>query len=349
MNFPNKESKKNIKSDLEHSSSKKIVEDIKKISKEHLTMTQKELRKIDNKLNDVKNEIKDDNINLSRDSWLKSQNLQAVFSYAKDLSTYSFIKRSIFSVLAGFFVGISYLVYVIIKASFYSNGMAPSAEMGALSSFIGALMFPFAIFAIIYLGGNLFTSNSLMYVAVFKKIIKIKYFIYQLILTWFFNFIGSLIMVGISYLILWNNINAHDVAKHIALAKLSDDWWSTLASGFICNIIITGCIYGYKVIPSKTVGFLFVYLLIVFFALSGFQHTVANMYVISLGLSYFPAGSSSEAWGALFYYNLLPVTFSNTLGGLIIPILYIVAESKIFTKLPWKKKQTYTKIEIEKE
>lgn len=348
MNFPNKETKKKSKSSIESLPSKDIVEDIKKISKEHLTITQKELKKINVKLNDVKNEIKDEEINLSKDSWLKSQNLQAVFTYAKDLSTYSFIKRSIFSVLAGFFVGISYLVYVIIKASFYSNGMPPSAEISALSSFIGALMFPFAIFSIIYLGGNLFTSNSLMYVAVFKKIIKIKYFIYQLTLTWFFNFVGSLIMVGISYLILWNNISAHDVASSIAKSKLNDDWWATLASGFICNIIITGCIYGYKVIPSKTVGFLFVYLLIVFFALSGFQHTVANMYIISLGISYFP-GDSSVAWGALFYYNLLPVTFSNTLGGLIIPILYIVAESKIFTKLPWKKKSTITKIEIEKE
>ncbi|MEG2198496.1 MAG: formate/nitrite transporter family protein [Malacoplasma sp.] len=350
MNFSNKESKNKHKTP-DCIKVEDLVENIKEVIHETSKKTKKEIDEIDKNLNEVKKELDSQNTNSSKDSWLKSPNLQLVFNYAKDLSTYSFIKRSVFSALAGFFVGISYLVYVIIKASFYSNGIAPAPELIALSNFIGSLMFPFAIFAIIYLGGNLFTSNSLMYVAVFKKIIRIKYFLYQLILTWFFNFVGSLVMVGISYLILWDNLDAQDVAYKIASSKLTTEWWSTLASGFICNIIITGCIYGYKVIPSKTVGFLFVYLLIVFFALSGFQHTVANMYIVPLGLSYWQSAtvSAGEAWGALFYYNLLPVSFSNTLGGMIIPVLYIVAESKFSVKGFHKKKKVITEIKIKNE
>lgn len=263
-------------------------------------------------------------------AFVKSTNLQTVFEYASDLSKYSFIKRAIFSMMAGIFVGMSYLVYVIIKASFYTtvNGVAiaPSREWIGVSNFIGAAMFPFAIFAILYLGGNLFTSNSLMYLAAFKKIMKPWKFIYQLLITWIFNFIGSLLMVGISYVILWNNLAAHEVALGIGKAKLQDEWYITFVSGIVCNILVAGSVYGYKVIPSKTSGFLFVYLSITFFALSGFQHTVANMFIVPMGLSY---SGDASLWGKFFYNNLLPITISNTLGGLIVPTLYILAESKI--------------------
>lgn len=310
---------------------KEIVTEISEEFSSELEKTNKNLKSISSSLGKVKEDLDEqmEPKDLTRDSWLKSQNLQAVFAYSKDLIQYTFLKRAVFSVLAGFFVGISYLLFVLIKASFYTNGIAPSAEWAGIANFLGALMFPFAIFAIIYLGGNLYTSNSLMYVAAFKKIIKFRFFMYQLAITWFFNFVGTLLMVGISYLIFSENQAAHEVANDIAIHKLEDKWWSTLASGFLCNIIVTGSIYGYKVIPSKTVGFLFVYLLIVFFALSGFQHTVANMYIIPLGLSYETGHQAADLWGQFFYSNLLPVTFSNTLGGLTIPILYIMGESKV--------------------
>lgn len=269
--------------------------------------------------------------------WVKNKNLHKVFEYSDYLTKYTFIKRAIFSVMAGFCVGIAYLVYFICKSSF-GNIAGP---------IVGSALFPFAIFAILFWGGNLFTSNTLMIMSVIRKRIKLSYYVGQLLLTYLFNLVGSLISMGLAWLFLNNHssLSIKAAAVHTAIHKLETPWYSMLSSAFFCNILVAGCVYGYLVITSSTVKFLFVYLVIFFFAISGFQHCIANQFSITLGVSYFDDPtviskykeiygaedfnfSQSLGWGAFFLYNQIGVTLFNALSGILLPTVYMFAEYK---------------------
>lgn len=61
------------------------------------------------------------------------------------------------------------------------------------------------------------------------------------------------------------------------------------------------------------------------FVLSGFEHSIANMYYLSLAKLL----GFNCSWQAIIVNNLLPVTLGNIIGGAaIIPIIYYLAYGK---------------------
>ena len=97
--------------------------------------------------------------------------------------------------------------------------------------------------------------------------------------------------------------------------------------GILCNFLVCIAVwmaFAAKDVVGKIVGLFFP---IMFFVLSGFEHSVANMYFVSAGL--FASGNSAYVaaaaadpsvltWGAFFVKNLLPVTLGNIVGGSIL-------------------------------
>lgn len=313
---------------------------------------------VKNNLNNMVSNSEDSELSISPNEpyfnkcWIKNKNLHKVFEYSDYLTKYTFLKRAIFSFMAGFLVGIAYLVYFICKGTLGN----------VAGTILGSALFPFAIFGILYWGGNLFTSNTLMIVSVIRKKIKLQYYAIQLFLTWFFNLCGSLIAMGMAWL-LFNSESFLAVkaqAVNTALHKLEMPWYSMLPSAFFCNVLVAGCVYGYLTIASNTVKFMFVYLVIFFFAVSGFQHCIANQFSITLGVSYFEDPEVMEAyfnswksshpnasveeisnmenhlnsltqrwgWGAFFLYNQIGVTVFNAASGIFLPSIYMIAEYK---------------------
>lgn len=268
---------------------------------------------------------------------------QTIFAISK--INYPIWKKMIFSFMGGMFIGLGYIGYLLI---YYAGSISVSnSGITPVFKYLAASIFPAGILMCIFLGGNLFTSNSLIFIGTLQRKIKVKLFVVDLAITWIFNAIGGITMAAIAFGADIFHGYEQEVAKFALDHKVSVKWYSSLLSGIICNILVAGSIFAYNSIQQRGVGVFIVYIIIFLFALSGSQHVVANFFVISEGG--FLALSQNQGWsteqiGEIFYNNLIPTTIGNLLGGMLIPMVYLFADSASAPKI-----QTLIKIDDEKQ
>jgi formate/nitrite transporter len=152
------------------------------------------------------------------------------------------------------------------------------------------------------------------------------------------NLVGSLIIVGQIFASnQWTlNNNAVGVnALNIANAKVNLSFGTALVRGILCNMLV--CLAVWLCFSARTVVdkiFAIVFPITAFVA-AGFEHSVANMYFIPLGMLLAgqpavlnAAGLATESVANLswagFFGNLIPVTIGNIIGGLAIGICVLV-------------------------
>ncbi len=109
------------------------------------------------------------------------------------------------------------------------------------------------------------------------------------------------------------------MALKIAVAKVGLGFWEAFFRGAVCNALVCLAVWLCYSAHSTTDKVLCVLFPITAFVTAGFEHSVANMYFVPLGLllrEHYPAiDSSALTFGAFLYGNLLPVTLGNILGG----------------------------------
>jgi formate/nitrite transporter len=123
---------------------------------------------------------------------------------------------------------------------------------------------------------------------------------------------------------LWkgNSMGIGAQALKIANAKASLAFWPALFRGIGCNWLV--CLAVWMALSSRDVtGKIFaIFFPIMAFVALGYEHCVANMYFIPMGL--FLKGSEAAAgldltnltwWGGFVVRNLIPVTIGNIIGG----------------------------------
>ncbi|MBP6407428.1 MAG: formate/nitrite transporter family protein [Fusobacteriaceae bacterium] len=216
-------------------------------------------------------------------------------------------------ILAGMFIGLAYV------GNLTATQVLGTVDKG-LGKFVGACIFPVGIMLVLFVGGSLFTGNNLVTIAFLDKQIPFKKVILNWIVVWSGNLVGA---VGTAFLLLNTEIyHSHElVAATINLAKHKAELTATegIISGFFCNILVALGVwmtYAGKDLTSKLLASWFPVML---FALCGFQHSVANMYILSMAKMLDPS---------VFGYhemlkNLLNVSIGNILsGGIFIPVIY---------------------------
>ncbi len=288
----------------------------------------------------------------SKISFKMNKSLNNGLDFAVAKSKYTYPRKIIFSIMGGMFIAFGYMAYHIIHAQSIANGGSESvlALLGA------AAIFPTGILMCLFLGGNLFTSNALVFMASAKKKISWWLFAEDLLITWIFNFIGSMLMVLIGWGAIYLGAPMHATAGgnvsdyygmsarqyeafKLANGKIDLGWWQTILSGILCNLIVAGSVFMFTIVDNKLIGTIVVWFMIALFVIGGFQHIVANMYAEPLGViigiqHHVPAGAF-KGWegqaevGKMFYNSLLPTTVGNLIGGISIPAVYLLAETKI--------------------
>ncbi len=217
--------------------------------------------------------------------------------------------------MAGMFVGLAYVAYLT-ATSFVGPAINP-----VVGKFIGAAIFPTAVILVLLAGASLFTGNNLATLAWMTGDAKLSDVMRNWVFVWLGNFAGSLFLVFVCYMagIFKSDAMIHatvDLATH----KAHMTFTSALFSGFLCNVVVALGVWisfsatdaGGKIIAA--------WFPIMMFAFSGYQHVVANMFVISMG---FVLDPSAFTIGEAFIGNFIPVTIGNALaGGLFIPGIY---------------------------
>lgn len=246
-------------------------------------------------------------------------------------------------------LGIMAGMFIALGGATSNTAVHNIANVGLARTLAGAI-FPVGLMMIVFVGGELFTGNCLLAMDVYAKRITVGKMIRNLVVVYFSNLVGALL---VDVLILFSgNLNYTDgllgaYTIKVALAKVNISPVTGIASGILCNVLVCIAILmaaAAKDIAGKVWGIFFP---IWAFVIGGFEHCVANMFYIPMGMM--AAGNpdyvakAEEAYGITAAQleslnvldslaNFIPVTIGNMIGGMVV----VGALCYLIYKKEWK-------------
>lgn len=231
------------------------------------------------------------------------------------------------AVLAGAFISLG--------AIFATTATTGAADLPfGVGKLLGGLVFCLGLILVVVAGAELFTGNNLIVMAWAHGRISTWRLLRNWIIVYFGNFAGSLLTVVLMFFsgqYLFNSgaigLNALNIANH----KVGLDFVQALFLGILCNALVCLAVWlciGARSVTDKILAIIFP---ITAFVAAGFEHSVANMYFIPMGLA-IKANAGAEfwsqigrtaadytdlTWGSFLVANLLPVTIGNIIGGAV--------------------------------
>ncbi|WP_413732016.1 formate/nitrite transporter family protein [Sodalis sp. RH20] len=217
--------------------------------------------------------------------------------------------------LAGAYIAIGFMLDIHVTASL-------PADWGSFGVFLGAAVFPVGLVLTLIAGGELLTGNMMtLPIAWLARQISFM----SLMRNWFWitvaNFAGSILIAWFFGHVLGLTEGAF-LAKTAATAqaKISADFLHAFISGIGCNWLVSLAVwlaYSGKDVASKILGIWFP---IMAFVDLGFQHVVANMFVIPAAIF------AGQATWAQYWGNFPGVFLGNAAGGAIfVALVYYIA------------------------
>ncbi|HLA20670.1 MAG TPA: formate/nitrite transporter family protein [Pseudolabrys sp.] len=229
------------------------------------------------------------------------------------------------AVLGGAFIALGAMFATTVLAG--TDGVVPFG----ISRLLSGLVFCLGLVLIVVGGAELFTGNTLMVMAWAGGGVRLREMLRAWTIVYIGNFIGALgtaALVFLSGQYLTGKGSVAEVALTLALNKATLSFDEALFLGILCNVLVCLAVwlaFGARSTTDKVLAVLFP---VSAFVVAGFEHSVANMYLIPLGLfikAWGPAalwtqlGNSAAAYDALtwpaFFVSLIPVTIGNIIGG----------------------------------
>lgn len=227
------------------------------------------------------------------------------------------------SVLAGAFIALGAMFATTVLAG--SAGIVPFG----ISRLLSGLVFSLGLILVVVGGAELFTGNTLMVMALAARKITLMEMLRAWALVFIGNFVGALgtaILVLLSGQYLSGDGSIASVALSLAVSKVALPFNRALFLGILCNVLVCLAVWlsiGARSTSDKVIAVLFP---VSAFVAAGFEHSVANMYVIPLGLlikwgapaalwTQVPADIAASLTLSGFIWNLVPVTIGNLIGG----------------------------------
>ncbi|BCL72759.1 formate transporter FocA [Vibrio nigripulchritudo] len=247
----------------------------------------------------------------------------AVNKTAKSTSTTIYL-----AMMAGAFIGLAFLFYITVTTG------SENSSWG-LSRLAGGIAFSLGLILIVIGGGELFTSSVLSAIALANRQISAK----KMLATWgkvyIGNFFGAMLLLALVtaaglYQLdhgQWG-LNALNIAQH----KVHHTPLQAFALGVLCNLLVCLAIWLSFCATNAATKAAMLILPVAMFVSSGFEHSVANMFMVPLGMSIqtfapaefwtqvgtSPAQYADLNWVQFVTANLIPVTLGNIVGGAVL-------------------------------
>ncbi len=230
----------------------------------------------------------------------------------------------VLAVLAGAFIGLG-AAFATLTTTGAGMGFGPARVLGGLTFSLGLIL-------VVIAGAELFTGNNLVAMAWASREITTRQVARNWILVYIGNFFGS---VGTALLLYWSGtwaLGDNGVAMNalgIAAAKCDLSWGEAFVRGVLCNALVCLAVWLCNSARSTTDKILAIVWPITGFVAMGFEHCIANMYFIPLGILLKSdaglmeaIGAGNGAYGSLtvggLTENLIPVTLGNIVGGTLL-------------------------------
>ena len=182
-------------------------------------------------------------------------------------------------------------------------GMGGTVYLSQTNSVVGSLQLAVGLFTVVVFQLHLFTG-------------KIGYLPFQnltylteLLITWIGNLVGTFLTATM----VRNSRIYEGMAERveqIAAVKLNDDFLSIFLLAIFCGMLMFIAVDCFKTQKGSTLQFIGVFVPVMVFILSGFEHVIANMFYFSL----------SASWSGHCFASVLVMTLGNSIGGMLIPL-----------------------------
>lgn len=233
-------------------------------------------------------------------------------------------------VLAGAFIAMG-----AVFATTVTTGAADLAY--GVGRLLGGIAFSLGLILVIVAGAELFTGNVLLVMAWASRRVATARLLRNWALVYVGNLAGALATVGLmaaAKQYVFANGAVGEQALAIAVAKVNLGFGQAIALGILANALVCLAVWLCYSARSTADRILAIVPPIAAFVASGFEHSVANMFFVPMGLAIrddkgylaslpAPPDVSGLTWGGFFLDNLLPVTIGNVIGGgLLVGALY---------------------------
>ena len=182
-------------------------------------------------------------------------------------------------------------------------GMGGTVFLSQSNPVVGSFLFAIGLFTIVVFQLHLFTGK-VGYTPFNKPV-----YLIELVVTWLGNLVGT----WITATMVRNSRIYEGMAERVAgmaEVKLSDDFTSIFLLAVFCGMLMFIAVDCFRNVQGSTLRFIGVFVPVMVFILSGFEHVIANMFYFSL----------SGTWSAHCFVAVLVMTFGNAVGGMLIPI-----------------------------
>jgi formate transporter len=243
------------------------------------------------------------------------------------------------AVLAGAFVALGAIFATTVSAGTLATTAADGAT--AITTWptgwqrlLSGLVFSLGLILVVVGGAELFTGNNLIVMAWANGKVSTRLLSLNWLIVYTGNFVGA---VATAVLMLWGRqyefaggalgLQALTTANH----KAGLDFWQAVALGILCNALVCLAVWLTYSARSTTDKIVAMTLPVAAFVAAGFEHSVANMYFIPMGMM-IKSTASPAFWESIhktpadfanltmtnfLVRNLIPVTIGNIIGGAV--------------------------------
>ena len=233
-----------------------------------------------------------------------------------------FLVTFVLSVMAGAFIALG-----AVFATTTSTGAAGVLTYGVTKTLVG-LVFCLGLVLVVVGGAELFTGNNLIVMAWAGRKVSSRALFQNWVIVYIGNFFGAMgvaILMLLSKQYTFANGAVGQTALNIANSKIQYDFGQAVVLGILCNILV--CLAVWLTFSARTTidKIIAVIFPIAAFVAAGFEHSIANMYFIPIGIlikNFDPIYAASTGvdvsgltWSSFIISNLIPVTIGNIIGG----------------------------------
>jgi formate transporter len=228
------------------------------------------------------------------------------------------------SILAGAFIAFGAIFATTVSAG---GSDLPYGVMRLLTG----LVFSVGLIFVIVGGAELFTGNNMIVMAWASGKVTTGAVLFNWAVAFTGNFAGAFLTAALMFYTTQYTFGGGSVglaALSTAEMKTSLGFVPALALGIMCNVLV--CLAVWMCYGARTTVDRIVTIVppITAFVAAGFEHSIANIYFISMGL-FIKAGAADSFWVSIgkteadfpaltwsaFVGNLVPVTIGNIIGG----------------------------------
>lgn len=246
----------------------------------------------------------------------------------------------VLAVLAGAFIALGAIFATTVTAGAFGSTLPGNATAATTwptgwQRLLSGLVFSLGLILVVVGGAELFTGNNLIVMAWANGKVSTRLLGLNWLVVYVGNFVGS---VATAVLMLWTRqyefsggqigLQALTIANH----KAGLDFWQAVMLGIMCNALVCLAVWLTYSARSTTDKIMAITPPITAFVAAGFEHSVANMYFIPMGML-IQSTASPEFWATIgrapadfanltmtnfLVRNLIPVTIGNIIGGAVL-------------------------------